>query len=164
MFFTGTHRLTVDSKYRLSIPLAVRNQMNAQTEGKDFYILPGRRKGTLALYPARYFEESLRRSPLPEVVSDEASDYQVFEYANCERLEPDAQGRVLVPKHLLERSGVGVGEVTLVGVHDRLELWSRAAFESFQDRIWPEYPQLRARAVQEVLPLTPPANHPGASA
>lgn len=149
MFVTGRFDLTIDAKCRLSIPLAVRERMNQQVEGRSLYILPGRRKGTLELYAEREFERLRQDSMLGEDASDEANRWRVFEYSQAPLLHPDDQGRVLVPRHLLERSGIKGGDVTLLGVGDHLQLWSRADYEAFLDETWPTYPELRAQALRE---------------
>lgn len=149
MFLVGTHELTVDSKNRLSIPFAIRRKLNEERDGHSFYVVPGRRKGTLALYPEKYYERLLADSPDDESLSDEAYEYRLFEYSRSALLDPDSQGRILIPERLLDRAGIGK-EVTLIAVRDHLELWSRDAFAEFEDSMWPEYPEKRARAVQEM--------------
>jgi division/cell wall cluster transcriptional repressor MraZ len=149
MFVTGRFDLTIDSKSRLSIPQAVRERMNQETDGRSFYIHPGRRKGTLELYPERVFERSQQDLILPEEASEDVNRWLVFKYSQAPLLHRDEQGRVLIPRDLLERSGIKGGEVTLVGVGDHLQLWSRADYEAFLDETWPTYPELRSRALRE---------------
>lgn len=149
MFFVGMYELTIDSKNRLSIPHAIRSKMNCDADGRSFYVVPGQRRGTLAVYPERYFERTRDRIPSPEQLSEEGYQWRQFEYSQSALLDPDNQGRILIPERLLRRSGVS-REVTLIGVQDRLELWNRAEFDAFQDGKWPDYPQHRAKAMREL--------------
>jgi MraZ protein len=149
MFFVGTYELTIDAKNRLSIPHAIRSKMNCDTDGRSFYILPGQRHGILAVFPERYFERLRERIPPPEQLSESAYQWRQFEYSQAALLDPDNQGRILIPERLLKRAGIG-REVTLIGVQDRLELWSRAEFDAFQDAQWPDYPQRRAESLREL--------------
>jgi MraZ protein len=149
MFFVGMFELTIDSKNRLSIPHAIRSKMNCDTDGRSFYVVPGHRRGTLAIYPERYFERLRGDVPPPEQLTGEGYEWRQFEYSQSALVDPDTQGRILIPERLLKRAGIG-REVTLIGVQDRLELWSRADFDAFQDGKWPEYPQHRAKAMQEL--------------
>jgi len=149
MFFVGMYELTIDSKNRLSIPHAIRSKMNCDTDGRSFYIVPGQRRGTLTIYPERYFEQTRSRIPAPERLSEEGYEWRQFEYSQSALVDPDTQGRVLVPERLLKRAGIG-REVTLIGVQDRLELWSRAEFDAFQDSKWPTYPEHRGKAMEEL--------------
>jgi MraZ protein len=149
MFFVGTYELAIDNKNRLSIPHAVRSKMDCNTEGRSFYIVPGQRRGTLAIYPERYFERTRAQIPPPEQLSEEGYEWRQFEYSQSALVDPDNQGRILIPERLLRRAGIG-REVTLIGVQDRLELWSRSEFEAFQEGKWPDYPQHRAKAMREL--------------
>jgi MraZ protein len=126
--------------------------MNCDSDGRAFYIVPGQRAGTLAVYPERYFERTRAHIPSPEQLSDGGHEWRQFEYSQSALLDPDNQGRILIPERLLKRAGIG-REVTLIGVRDRLELWSRAEFDAFQDGKWPDYPQRRAEAMQELREL-----------
>jgi len=149
MFFVGTFELTIDAKNRLSIPYPIRSKMNADSDGRSFYVLPGRRQRTLAIYPDRYFER-LRADATPtEQHTDAVYEWRQFEYSQGVLVDPDTQGRILVPEWLLKRAGIG-REVSLIGVQDHLELWNREEFAAFQDSRWPDYPRQRARAMEEL--------------
>jgi DNA-binding transcriptional regulator/RsmH inhibitor MraZ len=149
MFVLGMFELTLDGKNRLSIPRVIRERMNAEREGRLFYILPGRRAGSLALHPDRLFQERRRARRSSELISDAAYDWRMLEGANCALLDPDDQGRVVIPRYLLDRVGIVGAEVTLVGMEDHLVLWGREAFQAFQEERWSIYPELRAKDVQE---------------
>jgi MraZ protein len=149
MFFVGMFELTIDAKNRLSIPHAIRSKMNCDTDGRAFYIVPGQRRATLAIYPERYFERIRAHVPPPERLSDGGYEWRQFEYSQSALVDPDNQGRVLIPERLLKRAGIG-REVTLIGVQDRLELWSRQELDAFLDAKWPGYPQHRSKAMEEL--------------
>jgi MraZ protein len=155
MFFVGTFELTIDAKSRLSVPHAIRSKMNCDTDGRSFYVVPGQRRGTLAIYPERYFEKIRAEVPPPEQLSEDGHEWRQFEYSQSALLDPDGQGRILIPERLLKRAGIG-REVTLIGVQDRMELWDRAAFDAFQDDKWPTYPEHRTKAMLELRELRKP--------
>jgi MraZ protein len=50
-------------------------------------------------------------------------------FALASRVEPDGQGRLLLPQKILRRAGIQK-EVTLIGVRDHLEVWNRADWEA----------------------------------
>jgi MraZ protein len=52
-----------------------------------------------------------------------------FVFAGAAVVEPDRQGRVLIPAHLATHAGLGK-EVVLAGVSDHLEIWDRSEWES----------------------------------
>ena len=144
MFLVGTYELTVDAKNRLSVPFNIRRKL----EEHSFYVLPGLRKGTLALYPEGYFER-LRPVPPAESLSSATHEWRQFEYSQCALVDPDSQGRVLLPDRLLKRAGIGK-DVTLIGVQDHLELWNREDFEAFENSQWSGLAENRAQAMDEL--------------
>lgn len=152
MFLAGTHELSVDNKNRLSVPFAIRRKLS-EDDGHSFYVVPGRRKGTLALYPEKHYERLRADLPADDSLSDEAFAYRQFEAAASALVDPDSQGRVLIPERLLKRAGLKK-EVVLIGVRDHLELWNRADFEAFEADMWPAYPEHRANAVKEMKAVT----------
>ncbi len=152
MFLAGTYELTVDAKNRLSVPFGIRRKLSEDRDGQAFYVLPGRRPGTLALYPEKYYERLRGDLPPDDSLSDAAYEYRQFEYSQSALLEPDGQGRVLIPERLLKRAGLDK-DVVLIAVRDHLELWRRADFEEFERRQWQDYPQQRARAMAEMKEL-----------
>jgi MraZ protein len=154
MFFTGTYELTIDAKNRLSIPFAVRRKLGGEGDGQAFYVMPGRRPGTLALYAEKYYERLRADLPSDDSLSDEAYAYRQFEYSQSALLDPDAQGRVLIPERLLKHAGLEK-DVVLIAVRDHLELWRQAEFAAFDASMWPAYPEKRAQALAEMKNLAP---------
>ncbi len=154
MFTVGTHELTVDNKNRLSIPFAIRRKLSDDQDGQSFYALPGRRRGTLALYPEKYYERLRSGLPADDNLSDGAYAYRQFESSQTALLEPDAQGRVVLPERVLKRIGLE-REVVLIAIGDHLELWRRDDFAAFEGGMWPDYWQQRAKAHEEMNRLGP---------
>lgn len=149
MFLVGTFELTIDAKNRLSIPQQMRARIEYSTYGSGFYVVPGRVKGTLAIYPDRYYEQKCARQVDTERLSDEAYAWLQFERSQSVQVDPDSQGRILIPERLLKRAGID-REVTLTGSDDHMELWDRQAFAGFEQDFWPEYPARRATARKEI--------------
>lgn len=152
MFFVGTYELAIDAKNRVSIPHAVRSKMNSDTDGRSFYVIPGRRRGTLAVYPERYFEQLRRFIPPDERLSESGHAWRQFEFSQSALVDPDGQGRILIPDRLLKRAGIS-REVVLIGVQDHLELWNRSDFEGFEKQQWEGLSDQRDRALAELAEL-----------
>ncbi len=149
MFLVGTFDLVLDNKSRLSIPFAIRRKLG---ESQSFYALPGRRRGTIVLYPEKYYEEMRADRPADDDLSDAAYAYREFEHAQTALLEPDAQGRVVLPDRLLKRTRLE-RDVVLIAVGDHLELWRSDDFAAFEESMWPDYWQQRASALEEMKRL-----------
>lgn len=169
MFLAGTYELTIDPKNRLSIPLAIRKKLNDARESQYFYLRPGRRRGTLALYPDRYYEALREQAPDDDLLSDDAYEYRQFEFSQSAPLEMDDQWRVLIPARVIQRAGLG-RDVVMIGVRDHLEIWRKDEFEAFEQRMWAEHQERRTRAIAEMHALaaaggaTRPAPAAGAQA
>ena len=154
MFLAGTFELSIDSKNRLSIPYAIRRKLNEERDGHSFYIVPGRRPNTLALYPEKYYEQVRAGRPGDDVLSKETYEFRQFEYAQSALVDPDSQGRVLIPDRLLKRVGVDKDAV-LIAVRDHLELWRPDDYAEFENRMWSDYAEKRSAALQEMNSLAP---------
>lgn len=152
MFFVGAYDLTIDGKSRLSIPYAIRSKMNCDVDGRSYYVVPGRRKGTLAIFPEKHYERVRGFVPPDERLSDLGHAWRQFEFSQSALLDPDNQGRILIPERMLKRAGIG-REVTLIGVQDHLELWNRADFEAFEAAGWENLTEQRASALRELAEL-----------
>ena len=154
MFLSGTYELAIDNKNRLSIPFGIRRKLSEEHDGQAFYVVPGRRPGTLALYPEKYFERLRAVEPSDDNLSDAAYAFRQFEYSQSALLDPDGQGRVLLPDRLVKRVGLAASLV-LIGVRDHLELWRPEDFSSFDGEMWPAYPERRGKTIDEMKRLAP---------
>ena len=117
MIFTGTYELTVDPKNRLSIPAGVRSLMDPEKDGTRFYLVPGGRKGTLALYGDQYFERYAEECHSSLQATDEKDDFEQVFYSMATLLDIDKQGRVVLPQRILDYAGLGK-KVALAGRRD----------------------------------------------
>jgi MraZ protein len=162
MFLAGTFELTIDGKNRLSIPFPIRRKLDAERDGHSFYVVPGRRRRTLSLYPEKHYEKLRDKVPADDRLSDDTYEYRQWEYSQSALLDPDTQGRILIPERLLKRAGLDK-EVALIAVRDHLELWNRKEFDKFESGMWEAYPEKRTNAVRESEALTKDGNHKAAT-
>lgn len=148
MFFVGTFELSIDTKNRLSIPYVIRSKLSPDQDGRSFYVLPGRREGTLDIYPDHAYERGKASAPSADALSDDTFEWRQFESSQTSLVDPDAQGRILIPERLLKWAKIEK-EAVLIGVQDHMELWDRQKFEDFQAQKWPDYPRHRSEAARE---------------
>jgi MraZ protein len=121
--FVGTYEHSVDGKGRLVLPSKFRLKL---PEGG--FLAPS--ANGLALWPPAAFEEMVDRFT-EQVRSGEADpDVVIGVTANAEEVAPDAQGRILLSPRLRELTGVGAGEVVLLGARDHVEIWTAATWQS----------------------------------
>lgn len=120
---TGEFNHSIDSKGRLIIPSKLRESL-----GEHFVITKGM-DGCLFLYPENEweaFEEKLRTLPL---TNKKARDFKRFFLGSAVEGEIDKQGRVLLSSSLRAYANLEK-EVVLAGVLDKVEIWSKEAWDA----------------------------------
>ena len=128
----GNSPATVDEKGRLKLPTTFKADLEAfaRSEGGGelrHYLtsLDGR---SARLYPMPVWEAiEARLAALPATNPAKRRFLEVTAYYGSE-VEPDAQGRFVIPPILREAAQL-TGEVALLGQMDHLALWNRAGFE-----------------------------------
>ncbi len=132
MIFTGTYEHTIDTKGRLAIPAGVRGQIQrgaGQVEGQSvpLFVVPGDDGAHLCLYTQEVFERRAAELENSNMAPEELLAYEEIFHASTRQVELDTQGRVQVPKDLLEQVGLG-NEVVILGVKDHLKVRDREAW------------------------------------
>ena len=116
----GAHEHTLDDKNRLTLPARFRAAFAGGvvvTRGMDGCLYAYRREDWDSLVEGRL----ATLDPL----SKEGRRMQRFFFSGASEVEPDRQGRVMIPAALIEHAGLG-REVVVAGVLDHLEIWDRA--------------------------------------
>ena len=146
MVITDRHDHVIDDKNRLAIPSQIRNAMDPERDGAAFYLVPEERY--MQLIPEKLFERYAEQTPTGLMPASEVARVRRYLYSLSSRIEPDKQGRVIIPDRLMKDSKnpdpfarvLLDREITLVGNGDRIELWNRAEFfahmrETVADRL-----------------------------
>jgi transcriptional regulator MraZ len=118
----GAYDHTLDDKNRLTLPAKFREAFQdgvVVTRGLDGCLYAYRRPDWDRLVESRL----AAMDPL----SPEGRRIQRFFFSGAAEADLDKQGRVMIPTQLLEHAKLGK-EVVVAGVHDRLEIWDRAAW------------------------------------
>ncbi len=125
-YFVGGYPQKIDEKNRLAICSALRELMNPETDGSNFFLVLGK-DSRLWLYPESYFKRlisKMKRSSKPAAERDALDAW----FASARLVKPDSQGRVVLPEPILSQANVP-SDVTLVGNRDHIEIWSTAEHE-----------------------------------
>lgn len=125
---TGEFELSIDEKGRLLIPSDVRKAINSDRDGNAFFLTVNAQRRP-CLYPERYFERLVAQKQQELTPDADTVLFDQMYFALASRVEPDGQGRILVPAKTLRRTNTG-REITLVGMRNRLEIWNRADWEA----------------------------------
>ena len=118
----GSFDHTIDDKNRLTLPAKFREAFQdgvVVTRGLDGCLYAYRRPDWDRLVESRL----AAMDPL----SAEGRRIQRFFFSGAAEADLDKQGRVMVPRELIEHARLG-RDVVVAGVHDRLEIWDRTAW------------------------------------
>ena len=118
----GAHEHTIDDKNRLTLPAKFRQAFAdgvVITRGLDGCLFAYRRPDWDRLVDSRL----AALDPL----SPEGRRLQRHFFSGAAEADLDKQGRVMIPRELIEHAQLG-REVVVAGVNDRLEIWDRAAW------------------------------------
>ena len=135
MRFLGNIEAKLDTKSRVFIPAIFRKVLAAEKQ-QTLYLRKDVFQNCITVYPQSVWEEELGhlRSRLNKWDPQEQDLYRQF-MLEAEVEEPDASGRILISKHLLNIVGIE-SEVRFLGVDNTLEIWPKEALE--KPRVDPE--------------------------
>jgi MraZ protein len=149
LLLTGEYEHTIDDKGRVLVSNKLRNQIDVDEHGGDFYLVVGA-NGILSLYPQKCFERITVAMSQKNVAADETVAFERMSFALAGKVELDSQGRLLLNEKLRKRAGLK-DNVTLVGVRDHIELWNTPDWEQYLTDNMAQYQKRVAQARQEIL-------------
>jgi len=149
LLLTGEYEHVVDGKGRVLISNKLRNQIDVDEHGSNFYLVLGA-NGILCLYPEKYFEQIALAMEPRTTAPDEAVAFERMSFALASKIELDRQGRLLLNEKLRTRARLK-DKITLVGVRDHIELWNSESWEQYLSDHMVQYQKQMSQARQIVL-------------
>jgi MraZ protein len=149
LLLTGEYQHVVDNKSRVLISNKLRNQIDADEHGSNFYLVLGA-NGILCLYPEKYFEQIALAVAPGTTAPDEAVAFERMSFAMSSKVELDGQGRLLLNEILRKRAGLK-DQITLIGVRDHIEMWNTESWEQYVSDHMAQYQKQMSQARQVVL-------------
>lgn len=128
MMLMGEFQHNIDAKGRIIIPAKLREDL-----GSKFVITRGL-DGCVFGYPLDNWEkiqEKLKQLPLAK---KEARAFTRFFYSAAAEAEIDKQGRINIPTTLVNYANLEK-ECLVLGVSDRIEIWSKEKWENVSSEI-----------------------------
>lgn len=124
--FIGEYQHTIDAKGRLIVPSKLRDQL-----GDVFVVTKGLDECLFVYPPAEWeiFEKKLKALPL---TNKNARKFTRFFLAGARECDVDKQGRILVAANLREYASIQK-EVVLIGVSNRIEIWSKENWNAYNN-------------------------------
>ncbi|KZZ43143.1 MAG: division/cell wall cluster transcriptional repressor MraZ [Saccharospirillaceae bacterium] len=129
--FRGLHTINLDAKGRLAIPTKYREPLT-ELCGARLVATIDTEERCLLVYPINEWEEIQKKIEALPSFNPVARRIQRLLIGHATDLELDGSGRVLLPQPLREYAGLEK-ESVLVGQGKKLELWSKAQWESRRD-------------------------------
>lgn len=114
--FTGEYAHSVDSKNRIFVPAKFREEL-----GDTFIVARDIRGERLKIYSLEGWQEYIAPIMSQERrLSEKAIRYL---HRNASQVSPDSQGRILIPRDLLDYAKIAK-EAVIVGCNSYAEIWS----------------------------------------
>ena len=123
--FMGEYHHTIDDKGRLTIPSKIRYEL-----GETFVVTRGL-DGCLFVYPKNIWDKIVSKyQELPNV--KDARNFMRFFLSGATEIGFDKQGRINIASPLIKYAELQK-DCVVIGVGDRLEIWSEERWNSFID-------------------------------
>ena len=121
--FMGEFHHSIDDKGRITIPSKLRYEL-----GEEFIVTKGL-DGCLFVYPKDEWNNIAKKyKELPN--TKDARNYLRFFLSGAITCEFDKQGRINIASSLVKYADL-IKECIIIGVNDRLEIWSLDRWEKF---------------------------------
>lgn len=124
IMFMGEYHHNIDDKGRLIIPSKFREEL-----GETFVITRGL-DGCLFIYPNNEWNNIISKLKQLPFTKKDARSFMRFFLSGATVCEFDKQGRVNITSPLIEYADL-IKECIIIGVNDRLEIWSKSNWENF---------------------------------
>ena len=126
-YLIGTYECKIDVKGRLLIPSAFKKQL-APVIPKGFVLKRAVFQNCLELYPLAQWEELIKKVNSLNRFKKKNNDFIRRFTAGVKFVELDGNGRLLIPKDLIEFSNIN-REVTLSTSVNIIEIWDKSSYE-----------------------------------
>lgn len=122
--FMGEYHHSIDEKGRLIIPSKFRNEL-----GESFIVTRGL-ENCLFVYSLIEWEKIVTKLKKLPFTKKDARNFTRFFLSGATVVEFDKQGRININSPLINYANLKK-ECVVVGVNDRLEIWSKDSWENF---------------------------------
>jgi len=147
--FFGETAINLDAKGRMGIPTRYRDDLESVCQGKLVLTYSAFDAGCLWIYPEPDWERVREQVMRLSTFNPSHRSLQRRLVGSATMLEPDGNGRVLLPATLRQVAGLEK-RVVMMGMGQRFELWNEAVL---QERRIEEEQQIQEQASTEMAEL-----------
>jgi MraZ protein len=126
--FMGTHRNRLDAKMRVSVPASFRSAL--RDEGGGLVLRASHLHPAIECWPVAVFESFARPLQSFDLFSTPYDDLAASLYADACTVEPDKEGRVVLPESLVRHAGLSEA-VVFVGMGRGFHIWEPESGQRF---------------------------------
>lgn len=124
----GEYEHKMDAKKRLPIPARIREQLGSRV------VVTRGLEGCLFIYPTSTWNEVAERLSHAPQGQSASRGFTRLLLSGASEMDLDALGRILIPENLKSYAELGKN-VMVVGVGNRLEIWSKERWEHYKGRM-----------------------------
>lgn len=136
----GEYHHNIDDKGRMIIPSKLREEIG------DSFILTRGLDHCLFIYPQEEWQQIITKyKELPN--TKDARNFMRFFLSGATECNFDKQGRISIPLPLITYASL-THECVIIGVNDRLEIWSKEKWEEFMETNENEFSELAEHLFQ----------------
>jgi len=128
-FFKGQELYSIDHKGRVNVPAHMRKSIDPLADN-TFNLMKGFEKCVYA-YPLNEWKIQEEKFAQLNSYSKEHRKFKRIMLKDCYDVKLDGQGRIAIPKILLDKAGIK-SKVTILGQDDHIEFWDPDEFEHYE--------------------------------
>ncbi len=121
----GEYIHTLDDKNRMSLPVKFRKEM-----GKSVVVAPGL-DNCLSIFTAKEWKKISEKLSDSSMLASDNRSFSRFMFGQAVVADVDANGRILIPENLKNRSNLSF-KVVVIGVQNRVEIWNEKAWGDYK--------------------------------
>ncbi|HEY1041484.1 MAG TPA: division/cell wall cluster transcriptional repressor MraZ [Candidatus Paceibacterota bacterium] len=125
----GEHVHTIDEKKRVSLPAKMRKELGETVvlcRGLDTCIF---------LYTKSEWEKFVSKLSELSIGKPESRSFARFIIGGAVETSVDSSGRILIPDHLKEFAHIAEQSLMVIGMVNRLELWSQNVWNNYREGV-----------------------------
>ena len=134
--FMGEYEHTIDAKGRVILPVKFRDEL-----GPKFVVTRGL-EGCLSVYTMEAWMRLAGSLKKLRASKENVRAFKRFVFGSAAEVEFDKQGRILIPATLRAYAKL-VKDVTVLGTGDKVEIWSKDAYEAYTARLYRSWKKLQ---------------------
>lgn len=124
----GEYTHTLDEKNRMSLPVKFRKEL-----GRVVVLAPGL-DNCLSLFTLKEWQKISDKLSDGSMIASDNRSFSRFMFGQAVSTDIDANGRILIPENLKNRSALG-SKVVVIGVQNRVEIWSEKAWSTYKNAV-----------------------------